>query len=299
MEEEDVFPGFPPSLEDGYTQIPNVWFEILMRITNLAELKVVMYVMRNTWGYRDEDGDREEMKTITLDEFVYGRKRKNGTRLDAGTGMALSTVRDGLKRAIKHGYLIHEVDDSDLARVENSYGLKMLPEESDEEETPSDGNQNTGYRNSILGDGKTRHSEITNSTTRSEKETPETNSVEETERERALSFSSFFDEALKFVREKKQVNLYQLERYMHRFIRVRGKKNIPLEAKNMIAWTGSSDEFHQVIMALQAYHSHIKIEFCPESAYSDKGRKPRLPVAKGIQEYKELHWQPMIIIYKD
>src|SRR5438105_372716 len=105
MDDDDVFPGFPSSLEDGYTKLPNIWFEILQRITNLAELKVVLYVLRHTWGYQDDDGNREEMKKITLDEFVYGRKRKNGTRMDAGTGMVLSTVRDGLKRAIKHGYL--------------------------------------------------------------------------------------------------------------------------------------------------------------------------------------------------
>lgn len=299
MDDNDVFPGFPSSLEDGYTQIPNAWFEILQGITNLAELKVVLYVIRNTWGYQDDDGNREEMKKITLDEFVYGRKRKNGTRMDAGTGMVLSTVREGLKRSIKHGYLIHEVDDSDLARVENSYGLKLLPEESEEKETPSSEDLSTGYRNSILRDSNFEHSDTTKSLTRSEKEILDTNLVERNERETALSFSQFFDEALKFVREKKQVNLYQLEKYMHRFIRVRGKRDITLKIKGLAIWTDSSDDFAHVIFALQEYRSHIRIDFCPGSAYSDKGRKPRLPVSTEVKEHEELHWQPIVIIYKD
>jgi len=304
--DEDVFPGFPSSLEEGYTQIPNAWFEILMHIDNLAEFKVTLYVARHTWGFRDDEGERDASKRITVDEFAYGRKLKDGTRFDSGTHLGLTAVKEGLKRAISHEYLICEVDDSDQARIKKTYSLKMLPEDEEDEEEESDGHNPTSDSRNPTTDSHKATSQSRNPTLggtesdrRSEKETPDKNLIERNERERALTLSSFFDEALKFVREKKRVNLFELEKYMHRFIRVRGKRDIPLAAKNMVAWTGSSDDFYHIILALQTYKSHVKIDFCPVSAYSDKGRKPRLPVTTGAKEYEELHWQPVIIVYKD
>lgn len=305
QQEEDVFPGFPRSLADGYTQIPNVWFEILMRITNLAEFKVTLYVARHTWGFRDEDGDRDEFKKITIDEFAYGRKLKDGTRFDSGTGLGLTAVKDGLKRATSHGYLVYDVDDTDLARIKKYYSLKFMEEENEEEESDghvpaSDSRNPTTDSHNPTSQGQNATTGGMNSDRRSEKETPdEINLQKETERERALSRSQFFDQALKFVREKKQVNFFELEKYMHRFIRVRGREDITLSAKNLVAWSGSSNEFVQVVLALQEYHSHVKLVFCKERAYSDKGRKPRHPLSTGASDYEEKHWQPMLILYTD
>jgi len=67
---QEIFQGFPVALDDGYTQVPNEWFNILLGIDNMAELKIVLYVMRHTWGFRDEDGERDLTKKITTDEFA-------------------------------------------------------------------------------------------------------------------------------------------------------------------------------------------------------------------------------------
>jgi hypothetical protein len=117
----DTFDGFVPPTKNFF-HMPNEWINICARITNLAELKVVQYVLRHTWGYREYDG---KPKPITADEFMNGRKRSDGTRIDDGTGLSKPSVIQGLKYAIKNGYLICETDDADKARVIKSYALKM------------------------------------------------------------------------------------------------------------------------------------------------------------------------------
>jgi hypothetical protein len=83
------------------------------------EKTVIDYIVRNTWGY-SEFGI---FKKITLDEFVNGRKRKNGTRIDHGTGLAKSTIIKALKLAVEHKYIDVIVDDSDGGRAKRSYRI--------------------------------------------------------------------------------------------------------------------------------------------------------------------------------
>ncbi|SRR6266581_3171507 len=109
--------------EKNYFHMPNEWVDICAEIDNLAELKVIQYVLRHTWGFHEYGIP----KTISVDEFMHGRKRTNGTRIDSGTGLKSDrSVKDGLKAAIEHGYLIYEVDTSDPARTRKSYALKMI-----------------------------------------------------------------------------------------------------------------------------------------------------------------------------
>ena len=121
------FGGFVPPVSN-YFRMPNEWVNISAKINNLAELKVVEYVLRHTWGYQEYDG---KAKPITVDEFMNGRKHKDGTRMDDGTGLSKPSVIQGLKYAIEHGYLICEVDDADRARIVKAYALKMLSSESE------------------------------------------------------------------------------------------------------------------------------------------------------------------------
>jgi hypothetical protein len=104
-----------------FYKLPNEWTDIMADINNLAELKVVEYLMRHTWGF----GEYDQFKHITVDEFMYGRI-SNGERMDKGTGLKSDrSARDGLKAAIEHGYIICDTDDKDKARVKKYYKLKM------------------------------------------------------------------------------------------------------------------------------------------------------------------------------
>jgi hypothetical protein len=122
------FDGFTQaSIHDEYYYTPAIWMHVSAMINNLAELKVVQYVMRHTWGHRDYAA-----KHITIDEFmngrIYTRGKRKGQRMDFGTGLSESAVRDGLERAAKHGFLDCFVDDSDKARIGKYYKLRMQEE---------------------------------------------------------------------------------------------------------------------------------------------------------------------------
>jgi len=56
---------------------------------------------------------------------MNGRKKKDGTRIDRGTGLSAPSVRDGIRRAEKHGLLKVEEDKRDLARIKRFYSLIM------------------------------------------------------------------------------------------------------------------------------------------------------------------------------
>src|ERR1051326_4825903 len=53
--------------------------------------KLVCYVLRHTIGYQQEYAP----KRITLDEFEHGRKRRDGSRIDHGTGNVQAADRSG------------------------------------------------------------------------------------------------------------------------------------------------------------------------------------------------------------
>jgi hypothetical protein len=131
QQEDIAFIGFTQSsVQDEYFRMPAIWIDVCAAIDNLAELKIIQYVLRHTWGYREY----EQTKHITVDEFMHGRKRTDGTRMDSGTGLSESAVKDGLARALKHEFLVCYVDDSDKARIKKYYGLKMQNEEVDSHE---------------------------------------------------------------------------------------------------------------------------------------------------------------------
>lgn len=108
----------------NFFRMPNEWTDITHDIKSLAELKVIEYVLRHTWGYNGQEG---MPKRISTDEFANGRKRKNGDRMDMGTGLSVPSIIDGLRRAVEHGYLNVDEDKTDLGRIKRHYSLKMFP----------------------------------------------------------------------------------------------------------------------------------------------------------------------------
>src|SRR6266852_5617293 len=127
-----TFEGFPPPTKNFFS-LPNEMINVIAHIDNMAELKVIIYVIRHTWGYQEYG----ITKAITVEEFMHGRKRQDGTRMDEGTGLKSDrSVKDGLKAAIDHGFLLYEIDDTDLARIKKSYALKMASEAGRVDTTP-------------------------------------------------------------------------------------------------------------------------------------------------------------------
>jgi len=116
--EQNNFGGFDGPTEN-WSKMPNALIgEHFTKITSLSEMKVVLYIIRHTWGYHEDE------RRISLDEFMNGRKNRNGERIDNGTGMSKNSIKDGIKRAKKHGLIVVDRDERDKARIVQYYSVK-------------------------------------------------------------------------------------------------------------------------------------------------------------------------------
>lgn len=132
MDDDDVFPGFwHPDVypEEGHTRLPHELIEHMHRMSD-PELRIVLYIFRHTWGFQEIDNEISKKKLgrgkkLTTDEFMKGRKLSDGTRMDEGTGLSDRGVKNGIAQALKHGYILCEVDDNDKARIKKYYSIKV------------------------------------------------------------------------------------------------------------------------------------------------------------------------------
>ncbi|MBT9173889.1 MAG: hypothetical protein DDT21_02295 [Syntrophomonadaceae bacterium] len=116
MSDEKKFAGFAQPKEN-WSKLPHALIDELHNITSESELKVILYILRHTWGYHDSE------KRITIDEFCFGRKRSDGSRIDNGCGITANSVKAGIENAVNHGYIIVEEDASDKARIKRFYSI--------------------------------------------------------------------------------------------------------------------------------------------------------------------------------
>ena len=159
------FEGFSKP-EANFFRLPNEWTDITAKVTSLAEMKLVEYVLKHTWGYSEFD----MVKKITTDEFMHGRKKKSGERVDIGTGLSNKSVIEGLQKAVAHGLLEVEIDDADKARIKKYYKLKMKTPIAEDE--PEQKELHADVKKVHIGVKKV-HSDYVTSSHRSEKDTKE------------------------------------------------------------------------------------------------------------------------------
>src|SRR4051812_23879191 len=67
------------------TPVPDVLFDGLLLQLDNAELRVLLYISRRTYGFKKSADD------ISISQMVDGIKRKDGTVLDGGAGKAKSS----------------------------------------------------------------------------------------------------------------------------------------------------------------------------------------------------------------
>ena len=107
--QKEPAPRFTTCEHVGFTQVNNQWSdEMLSQIEHFDEYKVVAYVIRHTKGFQ-----RDEVR-LTLEEFVHGRKRTDGTRWDRGIRLKKRSVQYGIEKAVKDGYILRRKDGKDI-----------------------------------------------------------------------------------------------------------------------------------------------------------------------------------------
>ena len=112
------FPGFSfPTT----TPVPDQVFNELLSILTGAELKVLLYICRRTFGFRK---DRDK---ISLDQLVNGIRKKNGKVLDSGTGLSRPTVIRSLNSLARKNVIIRKKNQSPKRGSEpTTFSLNIL-----------------------------------------------------------------------------------------------------------------------------------------------------------------------------
>jgi len=146
-----------------YTQVPDELFDELLSELSGSELKVLLYVVRRTFGFK-RDSDH-----ISLSQMVNGITKKDGSILDKGTGLHKDSVIKAVKSLVSKGILLRERKISDQhGFTPSEYALNIrktalsdnptrglgqnnrqaLPEKSDKQDTDI---QNTSitFRNAL------------------------------------------------------------------------------------------------------------------------------------------------------
>ena len=141
------FKGF---ISPRYTQVPDELFDDLMAYLSGAELKVLLYIIRMTFGFK-KDSDN-----ISLSQICHGIKTREGEVLDKGTGLSLSTVQIALKGLLEKNCVITARNRSrEKGDEPTTYSLHMLPDtENRQGGIPKIGNG--GYRKSVTQDTVTQ-----------------------------------------------------------------------------------------------------------------------------------------------
>src|SRR6476661_340025 len=104
----------------NYTPVPDELFDDLMVDLSGAELRVLLYIIRRTFGFkRDADA-------ISLSQMVSGITTRDGRVLDHGTGLSKATVARGLKGLRDKGIILAERHSSpERGHEATSYRLKF------------------------------------------------------------------------------------------------------------------------------------------------------------------------------
>lgn len=102
------------------TPTPDLLFDQIMQDLNEGELKVLLYIVRRTLGFK------KRTDNISLNQLVYGIKRKDGRVLDRGTGLSRSSVARAL-RSLKKKNLIDAAKNVDPKKgnLPTTYSLKV------------------------------------------------------------------------------------------------------------------------------------------------------------------------------
>lgn len=105
------------------TPVPDVLFDELLLILDNAELRVLLYIIRRTFGFKRSTDD------ISISQMVGGIRKKDGTVLDWGTGISKASVTRGLKGLLEKGIIIARRNTSKEHGFEpTSYTLKFKNE---------------------------------------------------------------------------------------------------------------------------------------------------------------------------
>jgi hypothetical protein len=115
----------------NYTPVPDEVFDEQLPDLSGAELKVLLYIIRRTFGFKKESDN------ISLNQLLHGIKTKEDVVLDRGTGLSKKTLLDTIRNLIEKNLIISERRRSKEKGDEpTTYRLNILDEIKENSNTP-------------------------------------------------------------------------------------------------------------------------------------------------------------------
>lgn len=113
-----LFFGFSPL---NYTQVPDEFFDNVAPLLTEAQLKVMLYIIRRTFGFKKQS-DR-----ISLRQMLYGIVTKSGERLDQGVGVQKKALLKALNSLEESRYILRSRNKSNERGNEaTTYSLNLV-----------------------------------------------------------------------------------------------------------------------------------------------------------------------------
>ena len=107
----------------NYTPVPDDVFDVIAPRLSEAELRVLLYIVRRTFGFKKQ-ADR-----ISLNQVIEGIITGDGRRLDEGTGMSRQGVMRGIKGLLeKQIVTVQKAVSEDGVNQINLYALRFREE---------------------------------------------------------------------------------------------------------------------------------------------------------------------------
>ena len=119
VQEKLHFSGF---ISPRYTQVPDELFDDLMSHLSGAELKVLLYIIRRTFGFK------KDVDNISLNQICKGIITRDGEVLDRGTGLSQQAVITALKGLVEKNAIVAKRRSSKERGYESTtYSLHLIP----------------------------------------------------------------------------------------------------------------------------------------------------------------------------
>ena len=119
-----IFHGFA---NPNTTAVPDDFFDFLAPRLREGELRVVLYMIRRTYGFKKDQDD------ISLSQLMHGITTRDGRVLDLGTGLSKPAVINAVRSLVGHRVIIRTANQSAAKGFEaTTYRLNRLERASGE-----------------------------------------------------------------------------------------------------------------------------------------------------------------------
>lgn len=122
-------------VEEEFTfwMYPNRIFNEFIDRKKLSYLEYVTleFLMRVTLGFISDDGlGRQKKRRLTIEHFINGIKKRDGTVIVSGLGSSQRAMRRAIEKLKDLGLIIRIIDDRDLGRIKIDYQLRKKRDNS-------------------------------------------------------------------------------------------------------------------------------------------------------------------------